>query len=367
MAHNLAFDVNGNARMFNQGSTPWHGLGTVVDQCQTWQDVIRVAGLGYPLEKLQLISPIDNFPIPDVYGIFRTDTGECFGPVGKDYSIIPPEYCLEFVDTILEADDDAHYVSAGALGKGERIWVCAQISGEVNITGTDDKQYPYLFFATSHDGSLSATCKLSFVRPVCQNTLSQGLNSTGAFLKVRHTKNADMKMQQAKALMAGVAAQVKDIEAKFNVLATRKVSKESVADTFKRLFGDYENKNTAKTANKVQAILDRFADNDHGAIPEIGGTAYALLNAITGYVDHEASFRRTNGKENLSADTIRGENAMFGVGASLKESALEIVMEATKNDSYHQVMRRYVTAPTVTPIMPPPPTGLLDSLIDGWA
>jgi hypothetical protein len=65
----------------------------------------------------------------------------------------------------------------------------------------------------------------------------------------------------------------------------------------------------------------------------------------------------------MAGNVIRSENALFGVGATLKENALEVVLEATKNDPYHQVMRRYVTVPTQ--IVTPKPVSLLDSIIDG--
>jgi phage/plasmid-like protein (TIGR03299 family) len=364
MAHNLAFDATaGRHAMFSgDRKAAWHNLGVVVDGALNWQDAMQTALLDWQVDKVQFNSPLTGSPV-DSWGIFRNDTQEFLGAVGNNYTPIQNRYAFAFVDSILEADNHAHYTSAGALGKGERIWCLAKVNGDIQVAGTDDKHETYLLFTTSHDGSASAICKLTTVRVVCQNTLTQALNQNGAFLRVKHTQNAEAKMNHARSLMQGVHAQVADIENKFNLLAQRKVTPDSITAVMKKLFGDWEEKKTAKTENKVAEILQLFASNDHDAIPEVKGTAYNLLNAITEYQDHFAAFRRTDGKADMAGNVIRSENALFGVGATLKENALEVVLEATKNDPYHQVMRRYVTVPTQ--IVTPKPVSLLDSIIDG--
>jgi hypothetical protein len=190
------------------------------------------------------------------------------------------------------------------------------------------------------------------------------LSGAGQFLRVKHTTNATAKMDAARALMIGAHMQAKDLEDKLVTLAERTVKPASVRSVFKRLFGeDFET--SKRTENKVARILENFESNDNGAFPEVAGTAYNLLNAITEYTDHQSGFRVTDSRRGMSEGAIRAENALFGSGAQLKEQALEVVMAETANDPYHQTMRRYVTVPTDVGPAPKSQGSLLDSILDG--
>lgn len=337
MAHNLMFDkVAGRHAMFSTEAA-WHKLGLTTGQVLNWKEAMNAALLNWEVMKVQFNNPFDQMPIDD-YGMFRVDTKQFLGSVGGQYTPIQNEYAFTFVDTLLEAAGNAHYVSAGALGHGERIWCLAKVNGTFGIQGTQgDEHETYLLFETSHNGSKAVTCKLTTVRVVCQNTLTMALQGSGATLRVKHTHNAESKLEAARKLMTGVNVQLKDLENKLNSLATRKVTKESYLEIMRRLFGDVEEKSkegkaTARIEGKIAEITKLFDFNDGNAFPEIRGTGYNLLNAITEYTDHYASFRRTEGKALRTDDQIRAENAMFGIGADLKENALQVIYDVVMKD-----------------------------------
>jgi phage/plasmid-like protein (TIGR03299 family) len=375
MAHNLLFDVaEGRHAAFYARTAAWHKLGIVVDGCLTWQDAMEKALLNWTVSKHQLSSPLTGEKI-GAWGIFRDDTNGFLGAVGDQYTAIQNEYAFQFVDSLLEADQEhgAHYESAGALGAGERIWCLARVNGEIEIAGTDDKHETYLLFTTSHDGSASATCKLTTVRVVCQNTLSMALSGAGAYLRVKHTREAQTRMDAARRLMTGATAQLRDLEAKLNELAHRKVSKASFTDIMKKLYGDWEEKaadgqSVKRIENKISEVAELYRSNDKGAIPEIKGTAYNLLNAVTEYTDHYSAFRQTNGRKDMEGTQIRAENALFGTGATLKENALEVILQATANEERHEFERPRVfitrSGDEVLEERPPAPTSVLDSILD---
>lgn len=344
---NLNYNVAAGRHAFFGTQPAWHHLGKQVQQALNWSDAMTEGLINFTVSKHQLISPVDGRPI-DLYGIFRDDTNDYLGHCSQGYGIIQSHYMGDFVDAILEASGQAHYEAAGALGKGEVIWCLAKINGVVGIQGTNDNHEVFLLFTTSHDSSIAATCKIVLIRVVCMNTLLRALRGAGAFMRIRHTANALVRLEEAKKLMTGAQIQVKDIEAKFNELAKRKVTKESFFVVMKKLFGDYEatDKNTARTTNKIAEIARLFDSNDNNAVPEIQGTAYSLLNSITEYTDHLSPFRRTASKAAMSDQVIRAENAMFGTGADLKEDAFDIILEATANDPRVGYSTTYAPEPT---------------------
>lgn len=344
MSHNIWQDGQVD-HMFCVGNkaAAWHELGQRTDTAVNWQQAMELAGLNWEVVKKQLYArtpAMADYPngkvVPvEAWGIFRDCDAAFLGAVGAQYTPVQNKYAFEFVDTLLEASG-AHYESAGALGKGERIWCLARVPGDITIRGTADSSQVYLLFETSHDGSRSATCRLSTVRVVCQNTLNMALSHTnGSFVRVKHTKQVEARMDAARKLMFGVQQDVKSLEEKLNLLALRRLTRESYTGILDRLFPLTEEQLSGKASrtkrdNTVTDITALFEKNDNNAIPEVRGTAYNLLNAVTEYTDHHRTARITDGREGYTLNRARAENALFGTGDNLKTQALEMILQSTE-------------------------------------
>jgi phage/plasmid-like protein (TIGR03299 family) len=335
MAHNLAV-IDGKLAMFCVGNreAAWHKLGQRTDSAATWQEAMGLAGLDWTVEKIQLSGP--QGPV-EAWGIFRTSDGQFLGPVGDAYTPIQNRQAFDFVDCLLEAEEGAHYESAGALGNGERVWCLARIPHDFTVASPDDKHQTYLMFATSHDGSLAATCKLTAVRVVCQNTLNMALGSAGKFIRVLHTRNATRRLEEARDLMQDVAQSVESLQEKLGTLAQRRMTGDSMTAVLEELYPKpkaTDQKNAASLAavvasttrrqNILDEILKLYELNDGNAIPEIRGTAYNLLNAVTEYTDH---VRRVDADQKAQAESV-----LFGTGERRKSEALEVILQATSGN-----------------------------------
>jgi len=338
MAHNLNVTDKGVAFFSANGLPAWHRLGTVIDKEGVHgEEALKLALLDWEVSKLQLHHPITNELIPS-WGVFRNDNNDYLGTVGSQFTLFQNHEGVELVDTILLEDPNAKYVTAGALGKGEKIWLLAKINGDIRIMNTEDIHKEYLLFTMGHDGSLAITAKLVNTRVVCNNTLNVALGEKGNEVKIKHTANAKRRVEIAKQVIKKAHDRIKSIEDRFNELAQRKVTKESFMDVMTKLFGDFREAENKRTENRIVQIAGLFESNDKNAFPQFRGTAYNLLNAITEEVDHYAGFRRTGGRESMTDDAIRAENALFGTGADLKENALEVILEATANAPRHNPM-----------------------------
>ena len=148
------------------GPSPWHNLGIELNHPKTAREAIEMAGLDYTvMKKPRKVKPeMKEY----TYAAVRIDTDEVLGFVDQSYKPIQNIDAFTFLDTLV-AEDKAIYETAGALGKGERIWILVRLPGYINVHGNDIVN-KYLLLTNSHDGSSHARVKLTPIRAVCNNT-----------------------------------------------------------------------------------------------------------------------------------------------------------------------------------------------------
>lgn len=215
MAHNLNFnEQTGQHSFFSVKEKPWHGLGQIVQDYPGSAEAIHFAGLDYTVEKFPLFTRPDGFPgagneleVPDYFSTIRTDTLQVLGVVGKDYQVVQNRDAFSFFDSIV-GGEGIQYETAGALGKGERIFITAKLPGYIKV-GREDLIEKYLFLTTSHDGFGSITAAFTPIRIVCNNTLNAALRNHSNAIKIRHTANAKERLEQAHIVM-GISNRLTD-------------------------------------------------------------------------------------------------------------------------------------------------------------
>jgi phage/plasmid-like protein (TIGR03299 family) len=338
MAHNLNVE-NGRVSAFFADNAAWHNLGQIADGLQTWEKAVELAQMNWEVEVRQL--EWSGNPV-NAWGTFRTDNNRFLGTVNSaKYSPIQMSEAFNFVDTVLDNLNGAHYEAAGILGNGERFWCLAKIPADFSIG--NDEHKTYLMFASSHDGSLAAIAKLTDVRVVCQNTLQMALNTNGKAVKIKHTKNAKDKLEQAKNILNGTTEAIKVLTERLDFLANRNVTREGMEEIMNRLFPVKEDqKVSTRRDNILQEVLSLYESNDNNTFPEFKGTAYNLLNAITEYTDHVRGVRMTSKREGMSENSVRAENAIFGSGAVEKENAFEVIYEVAQSMPYKGIYARAI-------------------------
>src|SRR5438552_1781600 len=104
MAHELA-EANGKTSMAYFGDTPWHGLGTQLDNPATAAEAIVAAGLDYNVDLTPLVTH-DGRPVSQRKGTVRSDNGAVLGVVGNTYAPIQNVAAFEFLDSVV-ADADS--------------------------------------------------------------------------------------------------------------------------------------------------------------------------------------------------------------------------------------------------------------------
>lgn len=347
MAHELTIRANGRADMAYVGETPWHGLGQEVTKGASIGVWRRESGLDWEAKEATVHFIPDrpaggsalqdrgcHLAMPERKVIYRSDTQRPIGDVSSKYKLVQPGEMLEFFRDLTESGG-WHIHTAGSLRGGAKIWAMAsseELSGRV---GKSDRVLGNLLLATSMDGSMRTTAKLTAVRVVCANTLAlalnPGLDEPSVTVSHRSSFNAD---EVKRSLGVSVPA-FEAFMAQAQALSETGIGLDEARGVLRDLFG--QPKATASGADaefhgmmaqfgvssgplREQRSVDRAMDLFSGAglgssLPGSAGTRWGLLNAVTQHIDYERGW---------TADT-RMDSAWFGKGDEIKRAALRIL------------------------------------------
>lgn len=349
MAHNLNYNEQTNCySFFSVNQKAWHGLGQVVKDYPNSREAIRFAGLDYSVVKLSLHThdiihedsllyskPLE-IKVPDFYATLRTDTKQVLGLVGKDYEIVQNVDAFSFFDSIVEGDG-IQYETAGALGKGERIFITAKLPGYIKV-GSEDLIEKYLFLTTSHDGFGSITAAFTPVRIVCQNTLNAAMHNHSNALKIRHTSNAKERLEQAHKVMGISSRLSEELQNIFSKWSKVRINDREVKkliqlamipnkEVLHYLQTGKDDELSTCFKNMVDTVYGYAMSSPTQQTDTTKGTVFGAYNAVTGYFQNVRSYKD---------DEAKVKSLLFGGTGQLRsQTAFNLCAEFVKsgNDS----------------------------------
>lgn len=336
MVHNLDF-TTGRAAFAYQGERAWHRLGQEVPEgadLNTWR---IMAGLDFNVSKRPVVFAKSDGTMGETgrFALVRDDSESALGVASERYQPVQTQDVLEMFQRYIATDDRFRLETAGALKGGAVVWSLARFESDVTAGG--DAHRAYLLLTTSFDGSLATTAKATVTRVVCNNTLSAALGDRDAQAKVSHATrwSADVVRRVHDQIEAQASA-FDRFKGMADAMAQTRIAESVTRDIFKTLIigkpvTDAELKEeSGRARNQVQALID--ACNATLREGTQGNTAWAALNAVTRYVDHERSTRVTSASLGDSADQARLYSSLYGSGASMKAKAVEIIGAAANQD-----------------------------------
>jgi phage/plasmid-like protein (TIGR03299 family) len=244
--------------------------------------------------------------VPNYFATVRTDTEQVLGVVGKDYEVVQNEVAFSFFDAIVGGSDGIQYETAGALGKGERIFITAKLPEYIKVGG-DDLIEQYLFLTTSHDGYGSITAAFTPVRIVCNNTLNAALKNCSNSVKIRHTANAKERLEQAHKVM-GISYKLSTyLQDAFNHWAKVRITDKQVRrliqlamipnkEVFQKLQSGKADEFSAHYTNVCDAAFEYALTNPSQQLETTKGTVFGAYNAITGYFQNVRTYKDEEAK-----------------------------------------------------------------------
>jgi phage/plasmid-like protein (TIGR03299 family) len=291
----------------------WHNLGQIIEDYPTSAEAIINAGLNYTVEKRPLFTYdsenskgesdliIPEIEVPKYYATVRTDTDEVLGVVGKDYNVIQNIEAFSFFDAIVGGKDGILYETAGALGKGERIFITAKLPGYIRV-GRNDLIEQYIFLTTSHDGLGSITAAFSPVRIVCANTLNAAMKNCSNSVKIRHTTNAQERLKQAHNLMGLTNHLATELEEIFNHWARVRIMDCAVKklvqmamkpsqEVLQIIRNDKERQFSTTFNNIIDNVMEYALSSPTQQELTTKGTLFGAYNAVTGYFQNVRNYK----------------------------------------------------------------------------
>lgn len=327
MAHDLYIDTGTEkAHMMYTGEVPWHGLGTALQKPATSAEAIKAAGLDYDVMKVPVFAGEGQkaIRVPDydaVVPVDRWGSPDCpvFGVAWGGYKILQNRDAFRFFDSIV-GQGAAVYHTAGALAKGARIWILAQLPGMLDVC-SGEKIQKYILLSTGHDAKTAVRVLLTPVHVVCQNTLSMALETGDRVATAYHTFQMDEQLEAARMCLLAVVRGFSRMENNFNLMMRRKMDDACLKMYLSRVFP--EPKSSGNKSLLTRCRLDREAsrrlyyEGRGNETPGAKETLWAAYNGVTEYVDHY----RSRGKGQ------RMGSVFFGRGLQIKNRAYGTALE----------------------------------------
>jgi phage/plasmid-like protein (TIGR03299 family) len=286
------------------GVAPWGTMGHNIDGAMTAADAIAKGGLDWEVETRQAYFPNPEklAPAKDQYFIVRADRDHdnILGRVKGRWTPLQNREAFEFFDMIVAASE-AVYKNVGSLNFGARVYVLAEIPGEIQVIGEDNYK-KYCLISNGHDGISSVQVKFTPIHVKSLTTLITSLKDGS--MKIRHSGKVVDNVKQCAELMGLQNRFYDNLSTTLQRMVEKQMLEVEANKFFEEIVGDSEDK-----IEKLQEIFQTNAGK---------GTTYGAYAAVTEYMDHYVGYK--NGDTRL-------DNVWFKGNTQKKEKAFKKALD----------------------------------------
>lgn len=319
MAANLG-ELNGEVMMAYQGETPWHRSGTNITDPVIGASVekfLEAAHLNWDVSlKTMFYRHGDkSIRVLSRRAAVRDIDGRLLSTVGSDYHVMQNKEAFAVLQPAID-QFGVTIETAGALGRGDRVWMLAKMPQDTEVVA-GDRLKNYLLILTGHNGWTSYSGRLTQVRAVCENTIQLAM-ADKAMVKLVHNETAAERLDQVGELITNMMATAKKTGESFTKLAARKMSPDEMKAYISEVLGLEDVAEVNPVAGRRREKILELATKTGKGIELAPGTAWAAFNAVTEYIDHV----RPAEAKNIKTIAQANQSALFGTNAKLKAKAL---------------------------------------------
>lgn len=281
--------------------TPWHGLGTMVQEAPTSKEAIELAGLDWIVEGKPIFDSHGN-EIKGYKANVRNTDDSVLGVVSDKYKIVNNHEAFDFTDSLI--GEGVTYETAGSLRGGKTIWLLAKMP-ERDIVG--DKFDPYICFTNSHDGLGAIRVCMTPIRVVCNNTLNMALRSAKRSWSTRHMGDMNSKLAEARETLGLANEYLDNLAIVADKLANEKMTDGDVERALEMMYPVSEDMTDRKKRNIEDAKNGITMCMMRPDLAQFINTKWGFINAVSDFIGHSDPARLTsNYKENNWGKIIGG-------------------------------------------------------------
>lgn len=297
------------------------------------RDAARQAGIDWQVSLADMqalaLSPdgVNTIEVPNTFATIKTagdGTQSVLGTVGGRYKVFQNDEMFSALDMLVDSGD-ARYAYAGEVRGGAQVYMVLELPDGVKIG--NDEHAAYLVARTSHDGSTALQIAPSLRRLRCTNQIN-GIFSKSATYTLKHTTNAEFKIEDIKKIIPVTYAGIKTYETVGNRLLANPMDDKEFNSFIEKVWslpstianssysmlstGERRKWNSVQTA---RATARDIWNGNTGTQEELHGTEFGAFQAIVEYADWFSH----------KDEATRAERVITGSADRLKNRALELL------------------------------------------
>lgn len=251
--------------MFSVLKTPWHGLGTIVNEAPNSAEAMRLAGLDWNVELVKLFAA-NGIEVPEMRGAQRSTDGRVLGIMTDAYKPLQNSEAFSFFDPFVEAGE-ASYETAGSLREGERVWVLAKLQRDPSVIVKGDEVEKFVLLSNGHDGIMSVRVGFTPIRVVCANTLRLAHDASASnLIRVRHTARVSDNVTALREIMDMANASFEASADQYRALAKKEINAADLKSYVHRVFNPEADDDGAESSGgRVLAKVTELFEGGRGS------------------------------------------------------------------------------------------------------
>lgn len=305
--------------MFSVKEVPWHGLGHIVADAPSFEEVLPMAGLNWSVSKRDMFLA-DGRKVTQ-QAIVRDTDESVLGFAGQGYKPLQNNEALEFFRPFHDSGA-CSFETAGSLKNGKKIWFLAALNTPEMEIVKGDAVRKYLMLSNGHDGITGIRVGFTPIRVVCANTLAMAhSNEESKLIRVFHSKNVVQNLELLRNTVNAANASFEATAEQYRQLAKKELKADDIKKYVDIVFyngAEAETDREITRRENLNAEINRLFEIGYGQdIPGVRGTYWALYNAATQYLSYERGH---------NTDT-RIDSLWFGQSKNLNQKAFDTALQ----------------------------------------
>ena len=354
MAHELMGNHQSGFRYLGRKVPAWHALGYTIEGEITAEEALKQIDGDDPviIDKLPYEIEIPGYGAwnpENSFALVRRPTKDdptprLFGNVGPHYEVLQNWQIAQLADMLITATAKTNawtLDTIGILRQGKNIFI--GMKGAMFSVAGDDHQL-YFTVTDQRDGTEGVDFIAGGTRIVCQNTFSFSMKSNKNRITMRHHADVFSEASWRMEMIGNLIASGNSMIAALKRLEEITVTDKRFDTILKELFPDPKQPRTLelRASNRAELISrGETADyqyqnrmvtiarareetvlNFENLAGRYGRTGYAAFNAVTEYIDHQAS------KDTANGIRVAAERTMSATMDNLRGKAVELILKS---------------------------------------